>query len=310
MEEALMNETGRKVKITSISFSQRPLDEFIDIVDEEGKRGCDLIQLPEACACVKTPNDLMEKLDGKSIGRIAEIAARHGVYIVYPMSRESETGERFNSSVLIGRKGEICGVYDKVYPFWEEFDFKPTTSIGREAPVFETDFGKIGFAICFDANFPDVFNRLSQNGAELVLWSSAYSAGMSLQAHAINYNYIIVTSTLCSDCIIYDITGEEIYYQKKPYGEVLVNHLTLDLDRCIFHTDYNWGKREQLLKDYAGKIESDVYLQREAWFTLRATIPGVSAREIAAKYNMEELTAYKNRSQNEIDKMRGFRFTD
>jgi predicted amidohydrolase len=196
-------------------------------------------------------------------------------------------------------------VYDKVYPFWSEFELEPPCAVGREAPVFDTDFGKVGMAICFDANFPEVFRQLSLGGAEVVLWSSAYSAGMSLQAHAINHNYSIVTSTLCSDCLVYDITGEEIYYQKKPQGEVLASHLSLDLDRCIFHENYNWDKRAKLLEDYEGKIESDAWQKRESWFTLRAIAPGISAREIAAGYGMEELTAYKRRSLVEIDKMRG-----
>ncbi|MCL1792663.1 MAG: carbon-nitrogen hydrolase family protein [Oscillospiraceae bacterium] len=298
-----MDETGKKARITSISFTQRPLDEFIGILDEEGKHGCDLILLPEAC----TGNDV-EVPENRAVGRISEIAAKYGVYIVFPIYRKSETAERVNSSMLIGRKGEICGIYDKVYPFWSEFELDPPCAIGRDAPVFETDFGKIGLAICFDANFPEVFRRLSLGGAEAVLWSSAYSAGMSLQAHAINYNYMIVTSTLNSDCIVYDITGQEIYYQKKPRGEPLVNRLTLDLDRCIFHENYNWDKRAKLLKDYAGKIESDVWLERESWFTLKSIAPKISAREIAAKYGMEELAAYKNRSLAEIDKMRGFGF--
>jgi hypothetical protein len=188
-----------------------------------------------------------------------------------------------------------------------EFDLDPPCSIGREIPVFETDFGKIGMAICFDANFPEVWKRLSLGGAELVLWSSAYSAGTSLQAHAINYNYTVITSTLCHDCLVYDITGEEIYYQKTP-GDVNISHITVDLDRCIFHENYNMGKREKLLKDYEGKIESGPYMERESWFTLYSVSPEVSAREVAAEYGMEELSAYKHRSIVEIDKMRGFKF--
>jgi predicted amidohydrolase len=260
--------------------------------------------LPEVCA------DIIEPLDGESVRLMAEIARRHGIYIVFPICRKTETIKRLNSSILIGRNGEICGVYDKVYPFWEEFYFDIPVEIGREAPVFETDFGKVGMAICFDANFPEVFRRMSLGGAEIILWSSAYGAGMSLQAHAINYNFIIATSTLCSDCTVYDITGQEVYYQKKPFGEMIISYLTVDLDRCVFHTDYNWDKRERILNDYAGKIESDVYLTREAWFTLKAVAPGVSAKKIAAEYGMEELRAYKNRSLNEIDKMRGFKFTN
>ena len=301
-----MSEIGREAKITSIGFSQRPLDAFVGIVEDEAKMGCDLILLPEAC----TGNDTIEPLSGDSVKRMADIAARYNTYIVFPICRSTETIGRLNSSILIGRKGEICGVYDKVYPFWSEFELTPPASIGLEAPVFETDFGKVGMAICFDANFPEVFSRMSLGGVEVILWSSAYSAGMSLQAHAINYNCLIVTSTLCSDCAVYDITGEEVYYQKKAPGEVITSRLTLDLDRCIFHTNYNWDKREKLLGDYAGKIESDVYLERESWFTLRVLVPGVSARKVAAEYGMEELTAYKNRSRDEIDKMRGFRFVN
>ena len=295
-----MEKTDRTVKITSIGFSQRPLDEFIHIIDGEGKNSCDLIILPEAC----TGNDIEGNLDCNSVKRISEIAAKHKIYIVFPIYRSDEKNERLNSSILIGRKGEICCVYDKIYPFWSEFELDPPCAIGSEAPVFETDFGKVGMAICFDANFPEVFNRLSLSGAEIVLWSSAYSAGRSLQAHAINHNYIIVTSTLRSDCIVYDITGEEIYYQR-TVDDVNISRVTLDLDRCVFHFDYNLGKREKLLKDYEGKIESDTWHDRESWFTLKSVVPGISAKKIAAEYGIEELPAYKKRSLIEIDKMRG-----
>ena len=299
------DKTGRKVQITSIGFSQRPLDEFINIVDGEAQKGCDLILLPEAC----TGNDIIEPLDGSSVKRISEIATKHGVYIVFSIYRKSEKEERVNSSILIGRKGEICGVYDKVYPFWGEFDLEPPAAIGLDAPVFETDFGKVGMAICFDANFPEVFKRMWHGGAEIILWSSAYSAGMSLQAHAINYNYNIITSTLRADCLVYDITGEEIYYQHTP-GGVNISHVTMDLDRCIFHSDYNMGKRDKLLNEYKGKIECDMVLDREGWFTLKAVSPGISARKVAAEYGIEELRAYKKRSAIEIDEMRGFKFTN
>lgn len=300
-----IDKTGRKARITSIGFNVRPVDDFINIVDDEAKKGCDLILLPETC----TGSDIIEPLDGDSVKRISEVAERNKIYIVFPIYRKSETENRINSAILIGRNGEICGVYDKVYPFWSEFELDPPVSVGKDAPVFETDFGKVGMAICFDANFPEVFKRLSVGGAEIVLWSSAYSAGTSLQAHAINYNYIIVTSTLCSDCIVYDITGNEIYYQKTPDG-INISRITVDLDRCIFHENYNMDKREKVLKDYEGKIESDIWLQRESWFTLKAAAPNISAKKIAAEYGMEELSTYKHRSLVEIDKMRGFKFTN
>ena len=46
----------------------------------------------------------------------------------------------------------------------------------------------------------------------------------------------------------------------------------------------------------------------EGWFVLKAKRPGVSARELARKYDLEELRPYLNRSRCEIDKCRGWEF--
>ena len=52
------------------------------------------------------------------------------------------------------------------------------------------------------------------------------------------------------------------------------------------------------------------WLEREQWFVIASTRPGVSARALAKKYGMEELREYLTRSRREIDKMRGWRFAD
>jgi predicted amidohydrolase len=87
----------KNVKITSIGFSQRPVEQFINIVNDEAKKGCDLILLPEAC----TGEQIIESLDGDSLKLVSEVAARHGVYIVFPVNRKSGTEARLNSAVLI-----------------------------------------------------------------------------------------------------------------------------------------------------------------------------------------------------------------
>ncbi|WP_177245798.1 carbon-nitrogen hydrolase family protein [Paenibacillus sp. BC26] len=293
---------GRPVEIVSISFSNRPLTEISAIVEQEAAKGCDLIVLPETWR----GNDA-EQIDSEAVLTMRALAKRYNTYIIHPMFRLIDENKQANSAILIDREGEIVCIYDKVYPFWNEFDLTPPVASGEEAPVYQTDFGTIGMAICFDANFPEVWKRLAQQGAELVLWPSAYSAGTSLQAHAINHQFYIVTSTLLSDCIVYDITGKEIHYSKKP-GEINISRITLDLDRRIFHENFNIDKRDALLKDYAGRIEQDCLMEREQWFTLRCLDPDVSVQQLAQQYGLEELRAYKERSMNGIDRMRGFRF--
>ena len=73
----------------------------------------------------------------------------------------------------------------------------------------------------------------------------------------------------------------------------------------VYHVDFNVKKREKLLAEHPDEVELEKKWGREAWFVLRATAPGVSARKLAAEYGLEELRAYKDRSRRQIDEMRG-----
>ena len=294
---------GRPVRVTSIGFSSRPLEKIVPLVEAEGARGADLIILPETCTGQAHP----ETLDGPTISAMRQLAKAHRTYIICPIDRQ-DGARRLNTAVLIDREGQVACLYNKVFPFWSEFDLKPAVSVGDEAPVYQADFGRIGMAICFDANFPEVWQRLADQGAELVAWSSAYSAGTSLQAHAINHHYYVVSSTLQADCFVYDLTGACLRYDKQ--GDVNVTRVTLDLDRCIFHVDFNIAKRDKLLQEHAADVEQDTWLEREAWFVLRAKRPGVSARALAQQYGLEELREYIARSRFQIDQKRASSFRE
>lgn len=291
--------SGRPVRVTSIGFSCRPLAAISDIVEAEAARGVDLIALPETWAdqSLNAP----ETLEGPIVTAMSDIARRHGTWIVCPLDR-LDGNRRVNSAVLIDRDGEVAGIYDKVYPYWGELGLTPTVEIGSETPVFDTDFGKLGMAICFDANFPEVWKGLADNGAEIVVWPSAYSAATTLQAHALVHHFAILTSTQTADCIVYDIDGSEMLYEKSD--DVNVTRLTLDLDRGIYHENFNLDLREKLLAERGDDIELERHHPREQWFILRAKRPGVSARAVARDYGLEELRDYINRSRVEIDRMR------
>ena len=295
------NAIGRPVDIVSIGFANKSLKEIAEIVDNEGKKGADLVVLPETW-----PGMEPETLDGVTITAMAHLAQKHKMYVLSPIFRKGNGIKRINSAVLLDRQGEVAGIYDKVFPYWSEFDLDPPTEVGMDAPVFETDFGRVGIAICFDSNFPEVWKALADKGAELVLYPSAYSAGTTLQAHALNHNYYIVSATGAIDCIVYDITGRKLLYESDK--ELNISRITLDLDRGIYHYNFNLEKLDQLLKDHADSIEREIFMDREQWFVLRAKRSGVSARKLAYSYGLEELRDYRNRSRQEIDKMRGFKF--
>lgn len=298
-----MNETiGRPVRIVSISFrdGSKSLEEIAAVVDREGARGCDLIILPESWSG-HTP----ETLDGPAVTALGALARKHHSYLVCPIDRQ-EGERRLNSAILLERDGHVATVYDKVYPYWSEFDYPTPTSVGCDAPVYAADFGRVGMAICFDVNFPEVWERLAEQGAELVVWPSAYSAGSSLQAHAINHHYYIVTATGTRHCLAYDITGEKLLSERDD--DLQISRLTLDLDRGIYHQNFNMEQRDRLLRERSEDLFEEKWLDDEQWFVLKAKRPGISARALAHAYGMEELRDYLRRSRREIDRMRGMPF--
>ena len=172
--------SGRPVRIASVGFKPvASLAEVIKRVDEAGAPGTDIIVLPES---PRGQNETSgEPLLGATVMAMATLARKHQSYILCPIDR-IESGRRLNSLVLLDRSGSVVCAYDKVFPYWDEFDLRPSVAPGNTIEVHQADFGRVGFATCFDVNFPEVWRGLAEKGAELVLWSSAYSAGLSLQA--------------------------------------------------------------------------------------------------------------------------------
>lgn len=297
---------GRPVRFVSIGFlgTGMPLERIAKHVDEEGARGADIIILPELCRGQDASSE--EPLHGPTVTAMAALAAKHHTYIAVPIDRRDQQ-RRLNTVVLLDRKGQVVCEYNKVFPYWSEYDVTPGVSPGDATPVVETDFGRVGIATCFDVNFPEVWKSLSEQKAEVVIWPSEYSAGVSLQAHAINHHYYVVSSSGTPDCFVYDITGERLLYESSK--GINISRITLDLDRGIYHENFNLEKRNKLLKEHDQDIVQEQWLKHEQWFVLKAKRPGVSAKALARQYGLEELPHYIERSRAAIDRRRGWEFS-
>jgi predicted amidohydrolase len=51
-----------------------------------------------------------------------------------------------------------------------------TRQPGTEAVCVDTELGRIGLAVCYDLRFPELFRRLADAGAEVVVMPSAFTA--------------------------------------------------------------------------------------------------------------------------------------
>jgi predicted amidohydrolase len=101
------------------------------------------------------------------LGAARRVAQRHGVWLL-PGSLPVRTGDRtVNRAPLIAPDGRVAFQDKHVMTRFEAEDWGITA--GAPPAVFATEFGRIGIAICFDAEFPHLVRAQVAAGAWLIL---------------------------------------------------------------------------------------------------------------------------------------------
>ncbi len=160
---------------------------YTRIVDKCGAYNPDVILMSEGMYERGVDLTLHEKAesaeDGVMIRAMCEKAAQYHSYLIYNFHEKYE-GEIYNSSLLIDREGKIAGRYFKTHLTVAELEMGMTP--GREHPVFDVDFGRIGLLTCYDQYFPEPANELAKKGAEIVFIPTAGDAREKCHARALD----------------------------------------------------------------------------------------------------------------------------
>jgi alpha-L-fucosidase len=287
---------GRQVKVATIPIGfggnrDQKVKLAIEHLETAGQNNVDIACLPEEFAGTEA-----EAIPGPTTKAIAEQAKKHRMYVVCPVREQAADGRQYNTAVLLDRQGDIAGYYRKVFVFWGE-----GLNLSEESvKVFDTDFGRLAILTCFDANFDEVWQEAARKGAELVLWPSAYGGGRVLNGYAMIHNYYIAA---VGQGNMIDMFGNTIENVEKPRPQQFI--ATLDLDLTIVHTDFTGDKIAKLLQEHQGEIERVPGIGgMEGWYVLRATKPGVRARDLCKQYQIETLREYRLRSREQINERR------
>ncbi len=134
----------------------------------------------------------------------ARTAGAHVVWGTY--ERGAERGVVYNSAVLIGPDGAVLGTYRKTQPFCSE-DVRRGGWVtpGDDVTVVDTALGRIGMAICFDGDFPELWRIQALQGAEVIvrpsaLLRSADIAELTSRARAYdNHVYVVAANATGTD---------------------------------------------------------------------------------------------------------------
>lgn len=114
--------------------------------------------------------ELSEPLEGESMNIIQEKARETGVGVIIGFP-EIWKNRYYNSTAMIGKDGQIQGVYRKVHLFDTEQEyFTP----GQDLPIFETEAGRVALMMTFDQEFPEISRIYALKGAKLIMVLNAH----------------------------------------------------------------------------------------------------------------------------------------
>lgn len=151
--------------------------------------GADLIVLPENFAIMAMEqSDMLKVKEQPGAGPIQDflknMCVKHRVWIVAgTIPLESENAERVRAACLLfNSDGEEVCRYDKIHLFdvklddGESYAESDVTEAGQDIIIHDTPFGKMGFAVCYDIRFPEMFRRMVDKGVELIVVPAAFTA--------------------------------------------------------------------------------------------------------------------------------------
>ena len=219
----------------------------------------DLIVLPEACdrpdgfaADWETEKRYYETRGDRILKYFQSVAEENHCYIVYSYKHKVADGSFRNSSVMIDRQGGIAGVYNKMYPTIGEM--RRGVKAGKEPVVIETDFGRVGFLICFDLLFEDLRDAYAAMKPDMLIFSARYHGGIMQSTWAYTTRAWFVSSVedppkLPSE--VYNPLGERVA-ATSDYLDYVVT--TVNLDYELVHLDLNGEKLEAMKKKYGRDV--------------------------------------------------------
>ena len=166
------------------------LDRALDAVGDAADRGADLVALPElfdvGYFAFESYAREAESLTGPTLSALSEAAADRGVgllagSVVEDLAASAESGVETpapeglaNTAVFFDRDGRRRAVYRKHHLFGYESAEARLLTPGERVPTVEFGGFTVGVTTCYDLRFPELYRRLADAGATLVLVPSAW----------------------------------------------------------------------------------------------------------------------------------------
>ena len=157
-------------KTANLQAARREIDRVV-------RKGAELVILPEMfCVPYETSRfaDYAEAEGGEAQQMLAAAAKENGCWLVGGSICEEENGHYYNTSYVYNPQGVCVAKHRKMHLFdidiegGQYFKESDVLSPGTSLTVFDTPWGRVGLAICFDIRFADMAAAMVDAGAQLL----------------------------------------------------------------------------------------------------------------------------------------------
>lgn len=228
----------RKVRLAAVHYKptgkspRENCEEFAPYIAEAANQKADLVVLGETVPSVNVkqrPHEIAEAIPGPATEYFGKLAQRHKLHIVLSLHERSERLV-YNTAVLLGPDAKLIGKYRKVC--LPHAEVEQGIAPGKDYPVFDTAFGKVGLMVCYDGFFPEVARELANGGAEVIAWPVWGCNPLLAQARACENHVYLVSSTFMQPkdnwmiSAVFDQSGKPIA-KADTWGTVVVAEVDL-----------------------------------------------------------------------------------
>lgn len=242
------------------------------MVAEAAANGADFVALPEMFNCPYSKGYFRPVAalgHEKSVAAMSRWARENGIILIGGSIPETEGDKIYNTAFVFDKNGDIIAKHRKAHLFDVDlpgmrFKESETFAPGNEITVFDTEYGKMGLAICFDVRFPELFRAMAKRGAQIIFLPAQFNMttgpahwDLQLRCRAVDNELFFVAAAAARYVgFDYECWGHSMIID--PYGTVLAG---ADETEQIIYADIDLDRIDQV----RGQLPTFLHLREELY---------------------------------------------
>ncbi|MBR1457146.1 MAG: carbon-nitrogen hydrolase family protein [Oscillospiraceae bacterium] len=269
-----MNETI-KIAICQIRTElerAETMDKAARMVREAAAGGAQIVVLPEM---YNTPYSKSYFRQAARLGHEDAVAAmsawarENGVILVGGSIPEVTEDGMYNTCFVFDEEGRQIAKHRKVHLFEIDvpgmrFSEKKNFTEGCEITTFETRYGTMGAAVCFDVRFPELFRAMAVRGAKIIFLPAQFNMRtgpahweLAIRSRAVdNELFMVAASTARYEGFDYTCWGHSMV--SDPFGMVLAE---ADETEQILYADVDLARVDEV----RAQLPTFLHLRRDVY---------------------------------------------